>query len=124
MIAADTSSLVAYFAGESGQDVELIESALTDGRLCLSPVVLTEVLSDPRTRDVLEPVVSDWPLLEITSGYWQRASRTRAELLARKLMAKLPDTLIAQSAIDHDVPLIARDADFRHFARHCGLRLA
>jgi predicted nucleic acid-binding protein len=36
----------------------------------------------------------------------------------------LPDTLIAQSCIDHDVALIARDEDFRHFAEHCGLRLA
>jgi predicted nucleic acid-binding protein len=45
-------------------------------------------------------------------------------LLARKLRARLPDTLIAQSCIDHDIPLIARDTDFRHFAKHCGLKLA
>ena len=27
-------------------------------------------------------------------------------------------------SIDHDLPLITRDADFRHFAKHCGLKLA
>jgi predicted nucleic acid-binding protein len=124
VIAADTNSLIAYFAGDRAADTELVESALADGRLCLSPVVVTELLSDPKSRDVLEPVITMWPQLDITSGYWLRASRTRAHLLARGLTARLPDTLIAQSSIDHDVPLIARDMDFRHFAKHCGLRLA
>ena len=26
--------------------------------------------------------------------------------------------------VDHDVALITRDTDFRHFVRHCGLKLA
>jgi predicted nucleic acid-binding protein len=36
--------------------------------------------------------------------------------------AKLADTLIAQSCLDHDVPLITRDGDFRHFVA-LGLRV-
>jgi len=32
-------------------------------------------------------------------------------------------TLIAQSCIDHHVPLITRDGDFRPFARYAGLTL-
>jgi predicted nucleic acid-binding protein len=36
----------------------------------------------------------------------------------------LADALIAQSCIDHEISLIARDGDFRHFAKHCGLKLA
>ena len=40
------------------------------------------------------------------------------------LKAKLADALIAQCCIDADVPLIARDADYRHFERWCGLKLA
>jgi predicted nucleic acid-binding protein len=40
------------------------------------------------------------------------------------LKAKVADALIAQSCIDHDVALITRDRGFRHFAKHCGLRLA
>jgi predicted nucleic acid-binding protein len=31
--------------------------------------------------------------------------------------------LIAQSCIDHDVALITRDADFRHYAAEGGLKL-
>jgi len=124
VIAADTSSLIAYLAGEAGKDVERIGAAIDAAELHLPPVVVTELLSDPRNFDMLEQKISSLSMLEITPGYWNRAGKTRAELLARSLAAKIPDTLIAQSCIDHDVALITRDADFRHFAKHCGLKLA
>ena len=124
MIAADTSSLVAFFAGASGNDVALVASALASGEICLSPIVLTEILSDPKSHDELRQVVSRWTLLEILPEYWERAGHTRATLLRIGLSPKLPDTLIAQSCIDHSVALVTRDADFRPFAKHCGLKLA
>jgi predicted nucleic acid-binding protein len=62
--------------------------------------------------------------LEIDKDYWLRVAETRKYILSRKLRARLADTLIAQSCIDHDVALITRDTDFRHFAKHCGLKLA
>lgn len=124
MIAADTSSLIAYLAGETGKDVERIELAVDAAELCLPPVVLTELLSDPKNSSALESKISSLSLLEISSGYWERAGKTRGTLLARSLSAKIPDTLIAQSCIDYDVALITRDKDFRHFAKYCGLKLA
>ena len=124
MLAADTSSLVAYFAGANGNDVTLVDTALSQGTLNLPPIVLTEVLSSPKSRVQLEPILSLWPLLPISDGYWQRAAATRGLVLAKGLRARLGDSLIAQSCIDHDVPLITRDEDFRHFAKHCGLKLA
>lgn len=124
MIAADTSSLVPYFEGEHTPDTDMIEAALADGRLHISPIVLTELLSDPKSRGSLQPIVTAWPLLEPTPGYWVRASHTRALVLGRRLKARLPDTLIAQASIDYRIPLITRDPDFEPFAKHCGLRLA
>jgi predicted nucleic acid-binding protein len=85
---------------------------------------LTEVLSEPTSRGRLAPIVTEWRLLAITSDYWLRAAETRSRLIAKGLRARLPDTLIAQCCIDHDVVLIERDGDFRHFAKHCGLKLA
>jgi predicted nucleic acid-binding protein len=64
------------------------------------------------------------PLLEIVDGYWARAGQARRLLIRKGLKAKTADALIAQSCIDHDVALITRDKDFRHFAKHCGLKLA
>lgn len=124
MIAADTSSLIAFFDGEKGRDVELVRDALSGNLLCLPPVVIVELLSDVKTRRILEETISDWPVLDPTDGYWLRASAIRSRLVANNLAAKVPDTLIAQSCIDHDVTLITRDGDFRHFAKHCGLKLA
>lgn len=124
MIAADTSSLSAYFMGESGPDVEAIAAALGGGGICISPVVVTEMLSDPAALRNMMETVADFPLLSILEGHWQRAGESRRLLRQRGLKAKVADALIAQSCIDHNVPLIARDGDFRHFAKHCGLKLA
>ncbi len=124
MLAADTSSLLAYLSGGAGPDVSLIDQALAQATLCLPPVVLTEILSGAPISAHLQTQIIACPLLEISGGYWLRAGATRAVLLTRRLRAKMPDTLIAQSCIDHDVPLITRDGDFRHFAKHCGLKLA
>ena len=46
-----------------------------------------------------------------------------AAVLSRARKARLADTLIAQSCLDYDVPLISRDRDFRSFARTSPLRL-
>jgi predicted nucleic acid-binding protein len=63
------------------------------------------------------------PVLEIADGYWHRAGLLGARLLARGRRARLADTLIAQSCLDHDLPLVTRDADFRHFVRLAGIRI-
>jgi len=85
--------------------------------------VVTELLSDPTLQKRVAFLIRSVPALEIRAGYWERAGKLRAKLLGRGLRARLADTLIAQSCLDHDVPLVTRDGDFRHFARHAGLRL-
>ena len=124
MIAADTSSLVAYFSGHPGPDVDKVFNAVAAGDLTLPPIVLTEALSDPKAGTALETKLSQLALLEPSHGYWLRAAQNRRILHENRLKAKIADSLIAQSCIDHDVALITRDRDFRHFAKHCGLRLA
>ncbi|HJR69307.1 MAG TPA: PIN domain-containing protein [Gammaproteobacteria bacterium] len=124
MIAVDTSTLSALLAGEQGKDVDSLADSLARSDVRLPPVVLTEILSDPATAKVLAPRLLDLELLEVTEGYWQRAGEARAKLQARGLKAKVADALIAQSCIDHDIALLTRDQDFRHFAKHCGLSLA
>lgn len=124
MIAGDSSSLVAYFQGEKGLDVGAIANAIANDKLCLPPVVVTELLSYPKASPAIASVISALPLLPILDGYWERAGKSRRKILALGLRARLPDTLIAQICIDHQTPLIARDGDYRHFEKHCGLVLA
>jgi predicted nucleic acid-binding protein len=123
MIAVDTSSLVSFLLGETGDDVERITAAARSGELAISPVVITEVLSGSDFAP-LEAILARIEILEPKTGYWHRAGANRRLLKKKSLKAKVADTLIAQSCIDHDVALITRDGDFRHFAKHCGLKLA
>ena len=124
MIAADTSSLVAYFNGRPGSDAERLAAALAAGNLVLPPAVLTEILSDPVSSTVIDERIRELPMLEIHNGYWIRAGHARRIVLSKGFKARVADALIAQSCIDHDVALITRDRDFRHFVAHCGLKLA
>jgi predicted nucleic acid-binding protein len=124
MIAVDSSTLIAFIEGNSGADVSSFIVGLQAGDVVLPPVVLSEILSDPFLPAEHRALVMKVAVLDILEGYWVRAADSRAKMLSRKLRARLPDTLIAQSCIDHNVPLITRDTDFRHFAKHCGLTLA
>ena len=124
MIAADTSTVIAYFQGDPGRDVDLLDVALDSAGLVLPPIVLTELLSGPGIRSDFADFIRIIPMLEIRTGYWERAAATRARILSKQRRARLADTLISQSCIDHDMPLITRDRDFRHFAEFAGLRLA
>jgi predicted nucleic acid-binding protein len=72
----------------------------------------------------IDAPLSQLPLLESDPAFWERAGRLRAKLISRRHRARFADTLIAQSCIDHDVRLVTRDEDFRHFARIRRLCLA
>lgn len=124
MIAADSSSLIAYFQGERAVDVDAVEAALDNYSLRIAPIVITELLSGPVGAPAFAPLLAALPRLELLDGYWERAGKTRSLVLSHGLKARLADTLVAQACIDHNMPLIARDGDFRHFAKHCGLVLA
>lgn len=123
MIAVDTSSLIAYLGGDHGRDVEAVESALRTRQVVLAPVVVSEMLSEPRLPRETAKLILSIPNLEILDGYWERVGSLRARVLARGLRARLADALVAQSCIDHETPLVCRDRDFRHFARLGDLRL-
>lgn len=123
MIAIDTSSLRRYLSGEKGRDVTLVKAAIAEGRAVLPPVVLCEALSDPSLPAGLIDDISGLPLLELEDGFSTRAGLLRARVVKSGRKAKLADVLIAQTCIDHRIPLVTNLRDFRHFVRH-GLTLA
>lgn len=123
MIAADTSTWVAYLEGDNGDDAQLLDRALEDRQVLMVPAVLTELLSDPKLPSVVAASLSEIPLIEITSGYWQRAGGLRAKVLAKRRKARLGDALIAQSCLDRGIPLLTRDRDFRAFSDAADLHL-
>lgn len=123
MIAADTSTWIAFLEGRSGDDVEVLDRALKDQQVLMPPVVLTELLSDPELPAPVARNLLEVPLMEIGEEYWKRAGGLRAKVLARQRKARLGDALIAQSCLDQGVTLLTRDRDFRSFAQAAGLQL-
>lgn len=123
MIAADTSTWIAFLEGEDGNDVQMLAKALGDRQVVMAPAVLAELLSDPGLPASAARALSSLPLIDIAHQYWQRAGRLRARVLTRHRKARLGDALIAQSCIDGGVSLITRDRDFRTFAEAAGLQL-
>lgn len=123
MIAADTSVLIDYFQGKKTIQTEKLDEILALHSLVLPPVVLVEILSDPHLPKKFIEKINELPLLELTETYWHDAGKIRSKLISHKLKARLADTLIVQSCIDHKVPLITSDGDFRHFEKYFGLKL-
>jgi predicted nucleic acid-binding protein len=123
MITVDTSTWVAFLDGALGDDVLLLKKALQGHQLSMLPVVLTELLSDPNLPPAVAASFSDLPLIEIESGFWQRAGALRAKVLLKARRARLADSLIAQLCLDAGLSLITRDRDFRSFAEVSSLSL-
>ncbi len=123
MIAADTSTWIAFLEGERGQDTQLLDRALEDRQVLMVPVVLTELLSEPKLPSSVADTLSDVPMVDIEPGYWQRAGALRARVLSKRRKARLGDALIAQSCVDRGIPLLTRDWDFRSFVDAAGLDL-
>jgi len=123
VIAADTSSMIAFLQGDPGDDTDVIQSALDHQQLALPPVVLTELLSDPAISRPVRTLLAGLPILDVEPGCWERAGLLRASVLKQKKKARVADALIAQSCLDQSSPLVTRDRDFRHFAKAACLPL-
>ena len=123
MIAADTSTWIAFLESAPGLDTQLLERALTNRQVLMIPVVLTELLSDPVLSSGVAETLSEIPMIEIEPGYWQRAGLLRAKVLSMRRKARLGDALIAQTCLDRGLALLTRDMDFRAFADTARLNL-
>ena len=123
MIAADTSTWIAFLEGAKGSDVELLDHALRERQVLMPPIVLTELLSDPQLPSSVAKTLSDVPMIEIEADFWQRAGALRSKILSKRRKARLGDALIAQCCTDRGVPLLTRDRDFRAFVEAAGLNI-
>jgi predicted nucleic acid-binding protein len=124
VIAVDTSTWIAYLQGDSGPDTTMLDRVLSERQVLMVPVVLTELLSDPKLPSEVAETLQEIPLVDLAPGYWLRAGELRARVLAKRRKARLGDALIAQSCLDRGIALLTRDRDFRAFAEAAGLDLA
>jgi predicted nucleic acid-binding protein len=122
MIAADTSTWIAFLQGDQGEDTDFLDKALADRQGAMAPVVLTELPSGPKLNSDVRDTLAALPLNEIRDDYWSRAGALRANVPAKR-KARLGDALIAQFCVDHEIALVTRDGDFRAFSEAANLNL-
>jgi hypothetical protein len=123
MIAADSSTWIAFLEGASGHDAELLDRALGDHQVLMIPAVFTELFSDAFLPSSVAQGLLEIPMIELQAGYWHRAGLLRAQVLSKRCKARLGDALIAQTCLDRNIPLLTRDQDFRAFADASQLNL-
>jgi predicted nucleic acid-binding protein len=123
MIAADSSTWIAFLEGAPGHDTELLDQALADHQTLMIPAVFTELFSDASLATSVARGLLDIPMIELQEGYWHRAGLLRAKVLSERRKARLGDALIAQTCLDRNIPLLTRDQDFRVFADASELNL-
>ncbi len=61
MIAADSSSFIAHLSGDQGEDVEILDQAFSDRLVVVPPVVLVELLSDPKLPSSVSDLLKALP---------------------------------------------------------------
>ena len=123
MLAADSSTWIAFLEGATGQDATLLDQALADHQVLMIPAVFTQLFSDPLLSPSVARGLMDIPMIDLDPGYWLRAGLLRVKVLSNRRKARLGDALIAQSCIDRKISLLTRDADFRAFAEAAELKL-
>ncbi len=124
MIAVDTCVFVDHFQAIENASTRVLQEAIDNNAVVLPPAVLTELLSSPNRQPTIYGQFRRFVLLDPSPGYWRRAGLLRRAVRQQGFKAHLGDALIAQSCIDHDVPLLTSDPDFRHYEKAGGLKLA
>ena len=123
-LVVDTSSWIAYFAGDGSA---LIEDALGSSTLLLPVVVAAELLSGKmsrRDRAALGDLLDTLPACGIERAHWFRVGALRSKLAAKGLTVSTPDAHIAQCALDANARLLSEDGIFRKIAAHAPVHLA
>lgn len=111
-VIVDTSTWIDFFKGGLFPE---IENALQEGRVYLTPLIASELISGVRTTSE-EKELLDWiqtlPLVETPLSHWINVGRLRNKCQKKGVNTSTPDAHIAQSALDIAGILYASDSIF------------
>ena len=124
MIIADANVWIDFFKRPNDRLSELLDELISEGRVAVVGVVLTELLRGARSESefrVMNHVLDGPDYIEMRRNDWARAGRISMELDAAGRRIPVTDALIAAIALEGQHEVLTRDK--RHFERVPGLRL-
>ena len=122
-LVVDTSCWIEFFRGRS---LPVLESALKEGRVVLSPIVIAELLSGALSASAERSLVDFLGDLEIhftPVSHWLAVGRLRRSCSKAGLSLSTPDAHVAQCALDRGAFLYSFDKVFQKVAPKISLKL-
>ncbi len=120
MICADTNIFIDFFRGAKRKSAEMLQAALDERQVIMTPFVLSELLSSPKLPRKTEKYLLDLPRLEIKRGFFERAGYLRRKVYVAGAGVTIADIYIAQSCIDAKISLLTSHSRWG-FANACKL---
>lgn len=127
MFLVDSSVWIDYFNGKSTPETEMLDVSLGKEPVAVGDIMLAEVLqgfrSDRHYRTARDLLLSlDIVNMLNTSIALQSAENYRKLRRKGATVRKTTDCIIATWCIEHGLPLLHCDKDFRPFHDHLGLQ--
>lgn len=126
MYLVDTSVWIPLLRGQSDQKGQFLESLLEEGEASLCEVVYAEICFGAGNKRQFEKYAGyfgNLPFLALPENWHRRAAEIGYSLRIKGHKPFLGDLLIALIALEHKVPLVTHDKDFRPYREFFGLEL-
>jgi len=127
MILVDSSVWIDYFSGNSSPETDFLDGVLGVSAIAIGDLILTEVLQgfrhdkDYKTARRLLEELTIFELLGIKMAV-KSADNFRKLRKKGVTIRKTADVIIASFCVEHNLPLLFSDRDFKPFVQHLGLR--
>ncbi len=122
-LVVDTSCWIEFFRGRS---LPILELALKEGRVVLSPIVIAELLSSTLSRSAERRLVDFLQDLEIhptPTTHWLAVGRLRRSCRKSGISLSTSDAHVAQCALDREAFLYSFDKVFQKISPKMALKL-
>lgn len=129
MILVDSSVWIDYFSGNGSPETDFLDGMLGVSAVAIGDLILTEVLQGFRhDKDykTARRLLSELTIFELLGTKMAVKSANNFRELRKKgiTIRKTADVIIASFCIEHNLPLLFSDKDFKPFVEHLGLRNA
>ena len=112
--------------GRASDEVRALVQLVEERRVELAPFVRMEILCGLRDGEVFERIreyLAAFPDRELTSEAYVLAARYFNRCRSKGIQGSQYDFLLCACSVLWGMPILTKDKDFRHYARHLPIRL-